>query len=298
MEDSTLISIKQFAKFTGVNQSTLRYYDEIGLLPAASRGKENNYRLYKPSQRRALNFINVLVDLGVPLSEIKTMNEGRTPESLITLLAQQELKLDYKLYELRTAYSIIHTFRRNIQNGLMGKAGEIRLEVLEDTRYILGPENDFGENDIFNDPYVRFCNAAKEYRINLHYPIGGYYYDMDAFLSDPNHPNKYLSLDPIGNCTREAGQYLVGYKYGCQDNFEDLPERMAGYAEDNDLILSGPVYAIYLLDEISTKDPNQYLSRISVNVSRKNIKRKSRGHEYAKDCPLKPTCVRPHCVAK
>ena len=141
MNDSTLLSIKEFSNFTGVTQSTLRYYDEIGLLPPAERG-ENNYRYYIPFQIITLNFISVLVDLGIPLANINEMVKNRTPESMIELLSQQETILDRRLYELRSAYSVIHTFRRNIQNGLMGHAGEVRIETLDEINYVLGPVNE------------------------------------------------------------------------------------------------------------------------------------------------------------
>jgi effector-binding domain-containing protein len=47
----------------------------------------------------------------------------------------------------------------------------------------------------------------------------------------------------------------------------DLPERMNAYAEENALTVSGPVYTLYLHDEICIKDPSQYLVQICVAVS-------------------------------
>ena len=271
MEESTLFSIKEFADFTGVSQSTLRYYDEIGVLPAASRG-ENNYRYYVPYQIIMLNYINVLVDLGVPLSVIKDMNENRTPETVSELLRRQEVKLDYKLYQLRTAYSIIHTYRDNIQNGLMAQDGAVRIEELDEEHYVLGRVNDtkFKTDKTFYEEFIRFCKSANKYRINLRYPIGAYHEDINAFLSAPNRPDRWVSVDPIGNYTRPAGKYLVGYKRGYYGEFGDIPQRMADYAQEHGLVFNGPVYTLYLLDEISIVEPDQYLSRLTVAVSEKN----------------------------
>ena len=44
-------SIHQLAELAGVTTRTLRYYDQIGLLPPASVG-ENGYRSYGPAQVR------------------------------------------------------------------------------------------------------------------------------------------------------------------------------------------------------------------------------------------------------
>ena len=272
MNESTLLSIKEFSSFTKVNQSTLRYYDDIGLLPAAERG-ENNYRYYTPFQLITLNFINVLIDLGIPLSTIKELNEHRTPEHLITLLSRQEIQLDYQLHELRTAYSIIHTYRDNIQDGLLANENEISVQDFGEARLILGPQNDFTGHDTFYETFIRFCNAADDYRINLRYPVGGYHDEMKSFLKTPGEPTKFFSFDPNGNTVRKPGKYLVAFARGYYGQFGALAEKMADYAKEHDLAFNGPVYSIYLLDEVSTINPDQYLSRVSVAVSPKKDKK-------------------------
>jgi len=279
VEDSALLSVKEFAKFTGLKRSTLRYYDDIGLLTPAVRGNENNYRYYIPLQLTTVKFINVLVRLGVSLATIGEMVKDRTPENMIELLSQQETILDRRLNELHSAYSLIHTFRKNIQNGLMGRPGEVRVEMLDEINYVLGPANDFGSGKNYYLTFKQFCKNADANRINLDYPVGGYHYDMDAFIKEPDCPDRYFSMDPLGNNTRHAGKYLVGYRQGYHGangyngDFVDVPQKMAAYAEEHDLIFEGPVYVVYLLNEISTKEPEQYLSRISVSVSQKKVKK-------------------------
>ena len=261
------ITVKEFSEFTGVNQSTLRYYDKIGLLLPAKRG-ENDYRYYAPLQRTTLNFIRVLISPSVPIAEIRDMVNEREPENVIELLRRQEAILDKKLHELRTAYSIMHVYHKNIRNGLMGDAGDVRVEELGGMQYILGPANDFGDHDDYYEPYKHFCNSADELKINLNYPVGGYHENMGAFLTEPNRPDRFFSIDPTGTCTRMAGQYLVGYSRGYYGHFGDLPQKMNAFAEEHALFLKGPVYVVYLLNEICIKDPEQLLSRISVCVTK------------------------------
>ena len=275
MQESTLLSIKEFSDLTGVNQSTLRYYDEIGILPAASRG-ENNYRYYMPFQIIKLNYISVLVDLGVPLSVIKNMNRDRTPESVIDLLDRQESILNRKLNALQKAYSLMHIYRKNIQAGLMAEPGIIRVEELEETPLVLGEINDpkFKSDETFYEEFIRFCKSANNIRVNLSYPIGGRHESMESFLSAPNRPDRWFSLDPLGNYTCPAKKHLVAYIKGYYGEFGDIAQRMVEYAKEHDLVFKGPVYVLYLLDEVSIVEPDQYLSRISVSVSEKNkIKR-------------------------
>ena len=301
MEDPKLFSIKDFAEFSGTNQSTLRYYDDIGLLHPASRGSENNYRYYTPLQLQTIKFINILVNLGIPLATVGEMIKNRTPENMIDLLSRQETILDKKLFELQASYSIIHTFRKNIQNGLAGRAGATGIEILDEINYILGPVNDFGNGNDYYETFNQFCKKANDYRINLDYPIGGYHYDIDSFLNNPDRPDKYFSMDPVGNCTRRAGKYLVGYMRGHHGaggyfgGFGEVPANMAAYAKEHELVFDGPVYVVFLFNEITTAKPEDYLSRVSVSVTDKNAKPTVYDYQKEKNCPIKQLCVKPHC---
>jgi DNA-binding transcriptional MerR regulator len=267
MNGSTRISIKDFSELTGLNESTLRYYDKIGLLSPQLRG-ENRYRYYSPLQTIKVDFIKVLTRVGVPLSIIRSMHKNRTPQSVLDLLIQQEQKLDAQLLELQTAYSIIHTYRNNIKDGMFAHDHDMSVRDLGEMRIVLGQINDFENSFDFYDSFMKFCLMAHTNKIDLHYPIGGYHEDMDAFLAAPSQPTRFFSLDPHGDGKRGAGQYLVAHHKGYYGEFGDIPQSMAAYARTNSLSFRGPVYVIYLLDEISLADHHDYLSQIVVGVAK------------------------------
>jgi len=273
MEESSLLSIKELAKVTGITQSTLRYYDEIGLLSPTLRG-DNNYRYYHPHQIVLLNFINVLADMGVSLAKIKELKTDRTPSSILEVLRRQEVELNRQLREIQGAYTIIHTFRDNIQTGLLARDGEISVQDLPELPIILGQDNDFRNRESWYSAFMDFYKSAQQYRINLRYPIGGMHESMNDWLREPGWPKKYFSMDPVGNSVRAAGKYLVSYHRDYYGQFGDIPERMEGFARENGLQFEGPVYNIYLHDEICTVDPNQYLVQITARL--KDSKRTAR----------------------
>ena len=117
MTENDLLSITEFSERTGIKQSTLRYYDEIGLFSPVVRG-DNEYRYYAPHQIIGVNLINVLAGLGVSLKQIGDMERNRTPDGLLTLLSQQESKLDADMRRLQRSYSVIHQLRSLTQSGL------------------------------------------------------------------------------------------------------------------------------------------------------------------------------------
>jgi DNA-binding transcriptional MerR regulator len=63
-------TIKEIADLAGVSTRTLRYYDEIGLLPPAGVG-DNGYRLYDRESLLRLQQILFFRELDVPLKEIE-----------------------------------------------------------------------------------------------------------------------------------------------------------------------------------------------------------------------------------
>ena len=62
---------------------------------------------------------------------------------------------------------------------------------------------------------------------------------------------------------------MVGFSQGYYGEHGDLPERMTACIERNALTVTGPVYTMYLHDEVSIKDPSKYLVQICVAVSKK-----------------------------
>lgn len=64
--------IGEAAKASGVNAKMLRYYESIGLLPAAAR-TESGYRTYGPKEVETLRFIRRARDLGLSMDRIKLL---------------------------------------------------------------------------------------------------------------------------------------------------------------------------------------------------------------------------------
>ena len=67
-----MLTIGKLSARTGVKVPTIRYYEEIGLLPAPERSAANQ-RLYGDATQRRLSFIRHARDLGFPLEAIRDL---------------------------------------------------------------------------------------------------------------------------------------------------------------------------------------------------------------------------------
>ena len=263
------LSIKEFSKLSGIEMTTLRYWDDIGLFSPERRDPTNGYRYYAPWQIIAINFVTVLRNLGIPLKTIREIESMRSPETIMSLIEHQEYLLDKEIRKLLEAHSVIRMRRELIRMGQGADVSQIAVVEEPQRAIVLGPTNDgFSEQESFFRPFLHFCNCADELHINLDYPVGGRHESAERFFAHPSEPDRFFSLDPNGNAVRAAGKYLTAYVRGPYGVFGDMPERMAAHAEKNGLTCRGPVYVTYLHDEISTKDPSQYLSQISIALTR------------------------------
>ena len=99
------LRIGDLAERTGTNTPTIRYYEEIGLLPRPDR-QEGNQRRYGDEDVRRLSFIRRCRDFGFSIEQVRTLTSLVQDRSRSCFeardLAQEHLKeVRAKLKELR-----------------------------------------------------------------------------------------------------------------------------------------------------------------------------------------------------
>lgn len=66
------LRIGELAQSTRTNPPTIRYYEEIGLLPRADR-REGGQRCYGEEDRRRLTFIRQCREFGFPIAQVRSL---------------------------------------------------------------------------------------------------------------------------------------------------------------------------------------------------------------------------------
>ncbi len=95
-----MFKIGEFSNLTRVSVSTLRYYDQIGLLKPAAVDQANGYRLYRAAQLRDVNRIVALKDLGLSLEEIpRVLGDELSSAELRGMLRLKQAEISDRITE-------------------------------------------------------------------------------------------------------------------------------------------------------------------------------------------------------
>lgn len=98
-------TIRDLSERFNVPASTLRYYEEVGLLTNVER-TENNQRIYTDEHIRRMQGINCFKKTGLPIARIQEFYEYESNldeniDSIISLIAEHENNITKKIDELQ-----------------------------------------------------------------------------------------------------------------------------------------------------------------------------------------------------
>ena len=135
MNDSLRLSIGVLAQQTGCTVPTIRYYEEIGLLPAGPR-TEGGRRVYGQQAVRRLTFIRRCRDFGFSIEQVRELagladQPDRPCAELRDVAARHLAQLRQKLAELQALESGVAAFVCSCDSACAGGA-VVDCTLLED----------------------------------------------------------------------------------------------------------------------------------------------------------------------
>ncbi len=92
--------------FSGLPESTLRYYEQIGIIDAIARDPSSGHRMYSDADLESLSTISCLAATGMPLTDMREYLRNRFDgedgaRRQMELLDAQSLRLAAKMESLR-----------------------------------------------------------------------------------------------------------------------------------------------------------------------------------------------------
>ena len=115
-----LYTIEQVSARTGLTKRTLRYYEEVGLLPPTGR-TEGNYRRYNEEDIERLERIKKLRELlGFTLADIRKLLNAEDEREQIKVAYQHETETAAKIAQLDRADELIRSQLHLIEQKMEG----------------------------------------------------------------------------------------------------------------------------------------------------------------------------------
>lgn len=269
----------EFARIVGVNKRTLHYYDAQGIFRPA-RVEPNGYRSYSFQQFYPFYMLRHFRAMGLDLAEIKEYMEHRSPARLDALLTEQQAWLTGELARLQHQMRIVRNQRallaqaahvtcgrveevvlpaahlvisRNVRKlALQGDSPTLERAMTEHLRYVFEHKADAGYG-------MGFMLSPEEYLTPGRENFESYYFTVtERPLRAIERPYRF---------ERSAGRYLVTYFAG---DYEDTARPYAllrDYLRVHHLRAAGYSYEESILEEMSSRDVRDYLTRILVPVA-------------------------------
>jgi DNA-binding transcriptional MerR regulator len=265
--ENGFLSISEMASLARVTRDTLIHYDKIGLVHPVARG-ENNYRYYSDEQLALINIIHTFQSLGMSLKEIIEIAHTRTPESIVLALSEQTQHIDNNIEDLIKARKLLVTLKTTIEDAACIDEGAIKVCMWGSEGIFLGPQNDYSNGRTIQDNLLNFYQYCQksENHIDLNYSAWGMFSAERIRQGDWNGPDRFYFNNPYASDEKPEGLYATGYMRSGYGKNDKLYRRLIAYIKEHDLEICGPAYESYILNEISIRDPNNYLVRVSILV--------------------------------
>ncbi len=124
------MTIGELAGELQLNPKTIRYYEEVGLLPEPRRS-ESGYRLYSKHEVERLQLIQRAKLIGLSLAEIKEIVEyavdrrcGVTEVRLLSLVEEKLGEIDRKIDDLITLRDNLRQYHRDLSSRTPSGSGQ------------------------------------------------------------------------------------------------------------------------------------------------------------------------------
>lgn len=108
MDRKGLFSIGEVSKLFHISVSSLRHYENVGLLSPEYTSPDTGYRYYGPEQFEVLNTIRYLRALDMPLAEIEDFLKNKVSNIEEKLMQQKKIVLEKQLELKRMEQKINH----------------------------------------------------------------------------------------------------------------------------------------------------------------------------------------------
>ncbi len=273
----TMFKIGDFARLTRLSVKTLRYYDEIGLLPAAEIDRFTSYRYYTAAQLPRLNRILALRDLGLSLDQIGVLLTTDLPPAAIQgMLRLKQAELQATVTEGQTRLARVAARIAQIeQEGTIMTAYEVIVKPVAAQRVAERHgviPNDSVVSPTFNRLFDEACAYIEQHGGRFTGPGIAVWYDSYDGQAHDMHVAAAMPTDsPLAGDDSvqvhdlPAGQMACTVHHGAFDSLGAAYDAITRWIAANGYRIAGPNREVYVAYERDGA-PAAYVTEIQFPV--------------------------------
>ncbi|WP_338233096.1 MerR family transcriptional regulator [Companilactobacillus muriivasis] len=263
-------SIGQLAELFNIKISTLRYYDEVGLLKPAKVNAKTNYRYYSTQEFERLNVIGYLRALDLSVESIKDFFEARDIDKLEEMLKQQKSQVQAQIKVLQNVEQRIDARIGQVEDAKHSKLDTIELIDLPEIPVIYLDEN-YRTSDDIEFPIV---TLRQKYGVDKNIFLGKIALRISMEQLQQQNLSDYSGLllilepgdDTDATGSLAAGKYLRLRFHGTHNNATEQYQKLLDYCQKHAYQIIGPAVETALIDYGITNEYSKYVTEIRIPI--------------------------------
>lgn len=267
-EKDVLLSTGQFADLVGVSKHTLFFYDEKDIFKPA-KVKPNGYRYYAIHQVETFSVITALKDTGMTLEDIHDYLARRSPKGFSELLEEESSKLLAKIQRLTDLQRAMEEKKTLTLKALEQPLNKISTETYPKRYFHRTEIADVMDSRIYYHAYQKHYTALKEQFGYLSW-LEGLLVPTEDIRPDTKSYRGYIYTEVMhekhSNFQLEGGKYLTLYTQGDDQDVYTSLLSLLKYAKGNGHTVGDYVFEDLVLDELSIKEYDHYVYKLSLQV--------------------------------
>ena len=260
----------EFAALCGVTKHTLFHYDALGVFTPAAVG-ENGYRYYTAAQLDVFHVISTLRELDMPLSEIRSYLDQRSPAALAELLEREEARLGERIARLRRLRALVRGRAALIRRAMEVDPAAVALSEERERLLVatavppLTSGRRLAESLAAHTRYCRAHGVESPHSTGSVLPRAaaeaGDFTGYTHFYTQVDRPPRVVEV-----LRAPAGRYLSACHTGGFAGVDEAYRRLLDAAAARSLPLGDRFFEDMVLDELSSAEED-YVIRVSIQVS-------------------------------
>lgn len=278
MKKNKTYSIGEMSEICRISKKTLRYYDELGLIPS-QRNDHNNYRYYTHDSLLIIPVLKYYKQMGFKLNEILDITAKDTPDTYSRLkecFLNKMNEITREQEELRQKNISIHDWHTLIVEAQMvteNKINEISIKYVPEAIFLSQSQisGNTAKDDIIN---ISWTNYIEEINNAITGPVIIKYHSLDNRIKKIEN-QKITILQQSVFPPAEKDKYIFGnalmlscYYIGEHDGLPAEYERICAWAKKHKYKLAEEVYERYITDYWTNCPSSKFVTEILIKISR------------------------------